>query len=173
MPKRMSRPRIKEVHVPHGSLAARVFSRTDYTEAFRMRLPAAAPHDVESVTRAFCSVRQGWIYALLWLRNRLVSVVHLKPEGEGPRQPITLERGTQAGIFRVYEHSANEILLGEDDRHLDYRVSVLVQQGQRGWYVTVSTVVHFHNLLGRTYFIPVRPLHRLTMRAMMRAMFQR
>ncbi len=168
---KMSKPRLKEVPVPADSLAARVFRHPDYADGYLMRLPDAAPHDVESITRAFCSVQVWWVYALLWLRNRIVSVIRLKAEGEGPRRPMTLEPGTQAGIFRVFERNANEILMGENDRHLDYRVSVIVQSRPNAHYVMVATVVHHHNWLGRLYFIPVRPLHRLTVRGMMRAMF--
>jgi Protein of unknown function (DUF2867) len=173
MPNRINKPRIRKVSVPEGSLAAQSFARVDYADAYRLRLPDDAPHDVESVTRAFCTARLGWVEALIWLRNRIVSVVHLKPEQPGQPQPLTLEPGTQAGIFRVYQRAANEILLGEDDRHLDFRVSVLVQQRPQGCYATISTVVHFNNWLGRAYFLPVRPFHRLIVPAMARTMFRR
>ncbi|PZR95795.1 MAG: DUF2867 domain-containing protein [Candidatus Chloroheliales bacterium] len=173
MPNKVSKPRIRKVRVPEGSLAARSFARVDYADAYRLRLPDDAPHDIDSVTRAFCMARLGWVEALIWLRNRIVSVVHLKTELPDQPQPITLEPGTYAYIFRIYQRAANEILLGEDDRHLDYRVSVLVQQGQHGWYATISTIVHFNNWLGRIYFVPVRPFHRLIVQAMMKTMFHR
>jgi hypothetical protein len=34
--------------------------------------------------------------------------------------------------------------------------------------VVVSTIVRFHNWLGRAYFVPVRPFHRLIVPAMIR-----
>ena len=61
------------------------------------------------------------------------------------------------------------ILLGEDDRHLDFRLSVLRQRGGTADWVVVSTVVRFNNWLGRAYFLPVRPLHQLIVPAILRS----
>jgi uncharacterized protein (UPF0248 family) len=55
------------------------------------------------------------------------------------------------------------VLLGDRDKHLDVVLSVykhpLDQKGIQS--VSVTTVVHIHNLLGRIYMLPVMPLHRL------------
>ncbi|MBW4457320.1 MAG: DUF2867 domain-containing protein [Nostoc indistinguendum CM1-VF10] len=37
-----------------------------------------------------------------------------------------------------------------------------------GSWVVVSTVVKFNNWLGRAYFVPVRPVHKIIVPAMMR-----
>ncbi len=161
---------IRMVALPPDSMAAHAFDQIDYADAYRVRLPHDAPHDVASVTRAFATARIGWIEALMWLRNRLVSVFGLKPEQLAPTTP-TLEPSSRAGIFRVYQTAAHEVLLGEDDSHLDFRVSVLVQQQGLVCWAVISTVVRYHNLLGRLYFIPVRPFHQLIVRALARQMF--
>lgn len=59
-------------------------------------------------------------------------------------------------------------MLGEDDQHLDYRVSVRLEREQGKCWVVVSTVVKFNNGLGRAYFVPVRPVHKIIVPAMMR-----
>ena len=60
-------------------------------------------------------------------------------------------------------NSPNEALLGVRDKHLDVVLSVYKHPpGQNGVQsVSVTTVVHTHNLLGRIYMLPVTPLHRL------------
>lgn len=164
-------PTVRKVSLPSDALAATVFARLDYVDSYRVRIPNGFPHDVASITRAFVSTRIGWIDALVWLRDRLVSIVQLKSEHSGGNRPITLEPGSYAGIFRVYQLAADEILLGEDDRHLDFRISILVQQQGNVCWAIISTVVRYNNLLGRLYFLPVRPFHQLIVRAMMQQMF--
>jgi len=56
--------------------------------------------------------------------------------------------------------------MGGDDRHLDFRVGVLVRpDAQGGRELVVVTVVHCHNRLGRTYLAVIAPFHRTILRA--------
>ncbi|WP_343676701.1 DUF2867 domain-containing protein [Paraburkholderia heleia] len=70
-------------------------------------------------------------------------------------------------IFRVFERHEDEIILGENDTHLDFRVSVLVQpaskEGPRRLIVT--TLVFYNRLLGRTYLGLIAPFHRIVVQA--------
>jgi hypothetical protein len=68
----------------------------------------------------------------------------------------------------VFDRRPDELLLGEDDRHLDFRVSVLLRDEGEAQWATVTTVVRFHNALGRAYFAVVRPFHQLIVPALMR-----
>jgi hypothetical protein len=62
--------------------------------------------------------------------------------------------------------------LGEDDKHLDFRISVLRQMrtisSGPAPYLIVSTVVRCHNGLGRLYLAAVGPIHRVIFPAMLR-----
>ena len=78
------------------------------------------------------------------------------------------EYGNRVGIFRVLGRRTDELLLGEDDRHLDFRVSVLLRDDGEAQWATVTTVVRFHNALGRAYFAVVRPFHQLIVPALIR-----
>src|SRR5262245_27177295 len=75
-------------------------------------------------------------------------------------------RGLQViDYFPVLSKSAGEMVMGGDDRHLDFRVAVLLRadaQGRRE--LDVATVVHCHNRLGRTYLAAIAPFHRTILR---------
>lgn len=92
------------------------------------------------------------------LRNALVRPFGLKVEpprsSAAPVGPLL--PGARVGIFRVFARRPDELLLGEDDRHLDFRVGVLLRDEGEAQYATISTVVRFHNGLGRAYFAVVR-----------------
>lgn len=109
-----------------------------------------------------------WIGSLMALRNTLVRLVGLKDLGRmnalSPSKPASAYvPGDRVGIFTLMSNSPNEALLGDCDRHLDVVLSVYTHpSGPAGVQsVSVTTVVHIHNLLGRIYMLPVAPLHRI------------
>jgi len=105
-----------------------------------------------------------WINGLMALRNRIVSVFGLKA---GVRPPSSTAQDS-IGIFPVLAESPEEMLMGLDDRHLDFRVAVSVQPAAAGaQQITVTTVVHTHNRLGRIYLAVIMPFHRLIARSML------
>lgn len=90
----------------------------------------------------------GWARSLLGLRNALVRPFGLKTgEPDRPIFPTCLETET-------------EIILGTDDRHLNFRIAVLRQEGR----LYMSTWVHPHNIWGRAYLRLVMPFHILISR---------
>lgn len=165
---------VQPVPVPSGSLAAAAFPREDYADAYRVVIPATCA--VDTFARAFLTATPGWAQALMRVRERAVRLIGLKriavDRQRGPAR-MSFEPDTKAGIFRVFACSADEILMGEDDRHLDFRVSLLIAKTQENHHGVVTTVMHYHGWLGRAYFLPVRPFHGLIVRAMLRETAQK
>ncbi len=134
--------------------------------------------DIIKTGRLFFMAAPGWVNRLFALRNRMVQLIGLKVPGTVKNRRALIESftgkpGEQIGLFRVVDKSANELLLGEDDKHLDFRVSLLLEDMNASVtdrYLTISTAVRFHNGLGRLYFIPVKPFHRLIVRSMLKEM---
>ena len=90
----------------------------------------------------------GWAAALLTLRNTLARPFGLK-SGE-PDRPI----------FPTCLESDDELILGTDDRHLNFRIGLFRQDGR----MFMSTWVHPHNAFGRAYLGLVMPFHILISR---------
>jgi len=120
---------------------ARILPGYDFADAYA--IPAPVGIDAMSATQLAFSRGPRWIKALMATRNRLGAVAGLKP--------------APASGFPVIRQSPDEVLLGFDDRHLDFRVAVTVSQGQ----AMVTTVVRCHNLWGRAYLRAVMPFHRM------------
>jgi len=56
------------------------------------------------------------------------------------------------GFFPVLSKSATELVVGADDRHLDFRVTIQLRaDAANGRELVAGTVVHCHNRLGRIY----------------------
>lgn len=112
----------------------------------------------------------GWVNRMMALRNRIVSRLGLKDLGHlgtlDTRKPAHAYRVCdRVGIFSLKYLSDQEIILGDSDKHLDVQVSI---HKTASGTVSVSTVVHIHNLLGRVYMLAVGPLHKLIVPAVLR-----
>lgn len=69
----------------------------------------------------------------------------------------------------AFARTPSRLVMGEDDRHLDFRVVLDVAGEAAARAVTVATVVRYRNAFGRAYFALVRPFHRLVVPAMVRS----
>jgi len=134
----------------------------DFVDAYQVRTDIASL-DARRATDAIIKNPPGWIKQLMATRNRVVRLFQLKTVEMGVDDP----RGAQrtVGGFPVVSQSPQEVVLGFDDKHLDFRVSITVApDGDASTEVTVTTVVKTNNLLGRTYLATIMPFHRLITR---------
>src|SRR5579864_4357638 len=139
---------VLSVAVPAESGVARIYDAPDLADAYAVRLPDNAIDDPELLARFLFAHQAGWVAKLMGLRDALVArfglktAKQLRTEGSGGSRE-------RVDIFRIFTRSAHEIILGENDRHLDFRVSVLQQtrhtRDGRSRYLVLSTVVHCHN----------------------------
>jgi hypothetical protein len=70
-------------------------------------------------------------------------------------------------MFPIESVSPGRIVLGFDDRHLDFRVVVDVAATGVAREVTATTLVRMNNRLGRAYLTAILPFHKLVVRAML------
>ncbi|WP_291087069.1 DUF2867 domain-containing protein [Hydrogenophaga sp.] len=156
--------------IPVRSSITRVYESMDLADAFSIRLPAEASADPVLLARFIFSQQPPWVGALMTVRDALVWGFGLKT-GKHLASMGGDSSSTRLGIFRIYSTSETEIVLGEDDKHLDFRASVLCSDeptsgGAR--HLTLSTVVRCHNRLGRTYILLIAPFHRLVVQSSLR-----
>lgn len=157
-----------------------ILSEVPPGSAINARLPGAYFHDcyvisVPDTTRTALSYfltalanTPPWVNLLMTLRNKIVRFIGLKDLGGlAELNPSKLASayapGDRVGVFTLISNLPNEALLGDRDKHLDVILSIYKHPpGQNGVQpISVTTVVHIHNLLGRIYMLPVTPLHKL------------
>lgn len=148
------------VPLPRASRATTFYPAPDLADAYAVTLPDSATRDPEALARFIFSQQAPWVARLLWLRDRIMSVFGVKTTDQ-------LQAGTGAvrrvSFFRIYAQDADEILLGEDDSHLNFRLTVRCEP--RSQQLIVTTVVQCHNALGRLYIWVIAPFHRLIVRS--------
>jgi hypothetical protein len=166
---RASPSQVRAVTTPPACSLNGMYQRVDLADSYAVTLPPGTVHDPELLARCIFERPAPWMRALLGIRDFAVRAFGLKTVRD-------LRKETGAGVqrigfFRVYFRGADEIVLGEDDRHLDFRLSVLLQvapQPEQGTLLVMSTVVHCHNKLGHVYLFVIAPFHRLLSRAVLR-----
>ncbi|MCW5256134.1 DUF2867 domain-containing protein [Verminephrobacter aporrectodeae subsp. tuberculatae] len=112
-----------------------------------------------------------WFDFLAKLRDRVVWFFRLKTASGDPKRilPPYLP-GQQIGFFQVIKLSDRGVLLGQDDKHLDFRTSLMMMPHPTGTVLAVSTAVETKNLLGRVYFAIVGPIHRWMVPVLLKGM---
>lgn len=161
---------VRKAKVPSGGLLSGCLPRFDFVDAYSVCVSDEQATDIDELARAAFRHVPNWASALMKLRNLLVRPFGLKTTYDPAANSLAgpLEAGLRVGIFRVYARTPTEVLMGEDDKHLDFRVSVRVEGPPGERQVLVATVVCFNSWLGRLYLTLVRPFHRVIVPAIMR-----
>ena len=108
---------------------------------------------------------------MLRLRNRIVSVFGISGPTAAALHRIEIRSNYRVGekiaLFTLLEAAQDEIIAGGEDKHLDFRVSVLRHREGARTRVILTTVVKTHNLFGRCYLFLIKPFHRYGVKRLM------
>ncbi len=156
--------------LPPDSLLAPRLGEAFYAEAYEapLRRPDLEMHQIYI---AILGHLPWWARALIIARNGVVSLfgLHAEPAANVWRPPIkdSYRPGDKIVRFQLYAINDTEVVAGRDDKHLDFRVSVMkiAENGQRK--VVLSTLVFAHNAFGRTYLRLVLPFHKFGIRRLL------
>ena len=156
---------IVRVDLPGESAIAPLYCGADLADAFAVKLTSNQVCDVADMAETILGQSPRWVRMLLALRDAIVGRFGLKTSRKLRKE--ILDRGGDAiAFFRILKRAEREIILGEDDKHLDFRISILVREAERE--VIATTVVHCHNGLGHSYLKAITPFHGLVVRSGLR-----
>ena len=119
--------------------------------------------DMKTLAEQIIGFMPIWANILLSIRNALVAPFGLKTGSEDD----TGGDVKRVGIFPVLEETENQIVLGIDDKHLDFRIVVDRQETKQAFRLRATTLVTRHNLFGRIYIALITPFHRLIVRSIL------
>ncbi len=138
------------------SLALTELPEPDYADVTMVTVPQRArshlPTDPAALAGRIFSARSAppAVMLLIGLRQALVPLLGVRP--------------SPPGTMSVSQVAGPEALIAADERHLEFRAAVAHENDM----VRVTTAVRFHGWRGRLYFVPVRVLHPIITRAMIR-----
>jgi Protein of unknown function (DUF2867) len=170
---RMPTPR--RVAPPTDSRLAPSYGAAHLADAFAIQLPDdTADEDALTLARAVLAHPPRWMHALLAVRDALVKPFGLKTTA-AMREHLVRSGVAHVDIFRLLSTTPAEAVFGELDRHLDFKLSILIRpvEGSSSSLsaprreAVATTVVHCHNGLGRAYLAVILPGHVFVVRALL------
>jgi hypothetical protein len=156
--------RARAVPMPTDGALVPLYQGADLLDAFAVSLPIGTCFDLVAIARAAFEHPAGWIHVLTQIRDTIMSVVGVKSSSAIGVEAAAC--GPVIGYFPVLSASPGELVIGVDDRHLDFRAAIRLRASDTGGCeVVAATVVHCHNTLGRAYLTIIAPFHRIIVRA--------
>ena len=150
--------------LPKGSLLNAYRAPDDFLDCYSISLEGKADlgnADMRVLADHILNADIAWMRNLMALRDRIVRVVGMKTTSdlalEQAATPVA-ERGIgdRIGFFRIYSVEPDEIILGENDWHQDFRLSIL-RDTQR---IYAATCCKRHNIFGHAYLALILPFHK-------------
>ena len=146
--------KVVSVHgIPDNSQITGGFQYIHFFDSFRITLQTTK--DIDEIQRQLMKM-PGWVDFLMNIRNKIVRIFGLKTE----------RNEEQNTYFKCISRNENEIVMGEDDKHLNFRASILTDR--KNHYIYLTTAVHFNNALGKVYFFFIKPFHKIIMRSLLK-----
>ena len=173
---------IKQNKIPEYSIMKNDENSFHYIDSFQSEnIIIRTDNDVISIGRLFLTSGPKWADSLMLIRDKVVGVFGLKTSEQltaEARNPdnFKFQVGEQLDIFKVYAKTENELVLGDDDKHLSFRVSLLLDCKNNDIEkkkIMITTMVEYKNIFGRIYFLPVKPIHQLIVKGTLKKMIKK
>lgn len=160
-----------ECDVPASSALSRDLIRAAYFhDSYRVPLTRPGLSIVEIFFALFGHAPR-WMKSLLIVRNAVARWCGLEAptvaEILKPAVRASYGVGDKIGPWPIFFINDNEIVAGRNNKHLDFRLSVLRVTDGDAESVVVSTVCSVHNLSGKIYLFFIAPFHRTGVRSLL------
>ena len=161
---------VKRIELATESRLNEIFRPGDFLDCYTVAiLPPDRP--LPEILQYVLIEMPGWARMLMRLRDRIVGFFGIKttkelPQNNSFRKSVAV--GDHIGFMKIRSMSEQEIIVGEDDSHLNFRVSLRREPGEAG-LVSLATLVHRHNLIGRLYLALIMPFHKLIVKSRLAA----
>ena len=144
-----------------------------YTYPDSFCVPASRPDlPIEDIYIAALGHLPHWFKRLLVLRTQIVAPFGVRGPtmaqlnaGRDPNARYAV--GGEILRWTIHDLTADEIIAGGDDKHLDFRVSVLRNRETEPASIILSTAVRTRNRFGKAYMAAIKPFHRFGVKTLL------
>ena len=155
---------VTECDVPSSSVLDRsLIGRADFRDSYQVRL-SRSELDIVDIFFGIFAYLPLLLKVALIVRNKLASLIGL--EAPTASEILHLEIrdnysvGDKIGVWPIFFLGDNEIVAGRDNRHMDFRLSVLKRPDGDAMSVVVTTVCTVRNRFGKYYLWVIVPFHK-------------
>ena len=134
--------KVSKIDLPAESALHKRYETGDFLDCYAVASDMP-PHQAADIITNF----PKWARLMLVIRGIVTAPFGLDNDGPDAAEKI--------GIFPIESETEREVIAGFNDRHLNFRVSVLSQNGS----VSLATWVSPHNWGGKLYLATILPFH--------------
>lgn len=131
-----------------------IFSTTNHTD------------NIEEITNLVFNTTPNWVNSLFIIRNKIAGLFGLKTEMPNDYNE-NYKVGGYVKFFKIFSISDNEVILGADDSHLNFR-ALINNDKSDSYNIKIITLVEYNNLKGKIYMGIIKPFHRQIVKRMVR-----
>jgi hypothetical protein len=161
--------KIIKSRIPTDSLVAN-YLPADYSETYETVVDKRSQLTPDNLLIAFWMDFPGWVQWLFRLRDILVRPFGLKDGDDDyhtSRHKLAeiIRTGGSYNIMNIPSKSKNETVMQLEDKHLTAELSCHVENANDSKLkISIITLVHYHNTLGKIYFAAIKPFHTIIVR---------
>ena len=143
-----------------------------FQDAYRTRLGRTSASPVEIFQSVFAYHPIG-LKVVLVARNRLALLIGLDAPTVSEIMKPEMKRhyavGEKIGPWPIFVLTETELIAGRDNKHLDFRLSVLRETDGGTASAVISTVCRVHNTFGKVYLFFIVPFHKWGVRRLIKS----
>lgn len=151
---------VEKTTLASGSQLHTFFDDGDFLDCYSVRIGRTNIPISDVAQRIFIGLPR-WINAFLAVRDFGVMPFGLKTTAKLPTNlnfRTSIDVGDHINFLCVRSIGTNEIILGEDDKHLDFKISVY-RDNETSDQISLATWVRAHNRFGKIYLGAIAPFH--------------
>ena len=159
-----------ECGFPAASALPRHIEAFNYWDSFKVDL-GRTELKMHEIYLGILAYPPEWLKLLLNIRTKAVSVFGIGGPTAFELNHVEIKDsyavGDKIALWRLYSQDDNEIVAGTNDKHMDFRVSVLRVREDGVSKVILTTVVNTHNRFGDAYLRLITPFHKFSVKQLM------
>lgn len=151
-----------------SSLAFQCLDHIDFSDTFSV---TNHKNTLKEISILIFGTSKKWVKKLFDLRNFIVKIIGIK-EQKPKDYNNEFKVGGYIGLFKIYEISKDEIILGLNDSHLNFRVSVYNNKNIK-YNIKITTLVKYNNTKGKIYMKLIKPFHECVIKSMVKQAYSK
>ena len=164
---------VVECDVPrHSALGTDLIEGADFRDAYRAPLNRSDLGVVDIFFTIFAQ-RPAWMNLMLIARNKVAALAGL--EVPTTSEIMNMQKrdrylvGEKIGPWPIFFLGADELIAGRNNKHMDFRLSIMKDHDGVRPSVIASTLCMVHNKFGQYYLSAIIPFHKFGLPRLMAA----
>ena len=153
-------------------LACEIIRRTNFQDSYGVRFQTHRDIELFDAAKAMFTTLPDWVLGMFRIRDFIVKIIGLRGGSSNFYKSLSADnfrKEKKFGMWEIRDMNDSEVVFYEDDSHLDFTMSVILENhGENNYHLSASTRVRFKNSIGRWYFSIIKPFHTMIFKSMLK-----